>query len=339
MKINRETLITALENVKPGIAKKELIAQSTYFAFTNGMVYTYNEEIAVSCPVPGLPLSFTGVVQAEELYQLLKKITVPEIDFTITESQLLVKAKKVTAGIPFYQEITLAFAHAEITEWVKIPAEFFPGLKFVLPFTSPLNTVGSITSCIHFNFQKGVIEATDNSKIARYYFSPIPGLQTSLVMNTCLQGVSQYGFTEICVVENWVHFKNTAGVIYSCRSIQNTTFVNITSFFSKLSEDTPVEVMFPETLVDALERAKIFIEDIVSISVQNNRIVLSAKKGNGVWFEEKMYTDTKETIAFAMYPAELQDILQNTKVGKVYLKKCLVFSEKSGKWDCIFGIV
>ena len=52
--MNREDILEALEIVKPGLASKEHIEQSTCFAFKNGKVMTFNDEISVSHPVEGL---------------------------------------------------------------------------------------------------------------------------------------------------------------------------------------------------------------------------------------------------------------------------------------------
>ena len=48
MKLNKADLQRALEIVKPGLANKEMIEHSTSFAFINGKVITYNDEISLS---------------------------------------------------------------------------------------------------------------------------------------------------------------------------------------------------------------------------------------------------------------------------------------------------
>ena len=48
MKINKKELQEALERVKPGLASRELIEQSTSFAFMRDRVVTYNDEISIS---------------------------------------------------------------------------------------------------------------------------------------------------------------------------------------------------------------------------------------------------------------------------------------------------
>ena len=74
MSTNRKDLLKVLQLVRPGLAAKEIIEQSTSFIFTKGQVIAYNDEISVSHPVvKGLDLD--GAVQANELFALLNKLT------------------------------------------------------------------------------------------------------------------------------------------------------------------------------------------------------------------------------------------------------------------------
>ena len=86
MKINKTELQLALEKVKPGLASKEVIEQSTSFAFMGNRVVTYNDEISISHPVKGLEVM--GAVKAQALYSFLSKVKRDEIDVEWEENQL-----------------------------------------------------------------------------------------------------------------------------------------------------------------------------------------------------------------------------------------------------------
>ena len=73
MKISRVELLEALEKVKPGLANKELIEQSTSFAFIGDRVVTYNDEISVSHTVKGLE-NMRGAIKAKTLYEFLARV-------------------------------------------------------------------------------------------------------------------------------------------------------------------------------------------------------------------------------------------------------------------------
>ena len=89
MKINKAELQNALEKVKPGLAGKELIEQSTSFSFVNNRVVTYNDEISISHPVKGLEIK--GAVKAQALYSFLGKVKKEEIDVEYEDNQIIIK--------------------------------------------------------------------------------------------------------------------------------------------------------------------------------------------------------------------------------------------------------
>ena len=90
MKINKETLKQALEIVKPGLANKEIMEQSTSFAFIDDKVVTYNDEICISHPVPDIGIK--GVIKAEEMYNFLGKVKTEEITVTQEENEIVLKS-------------------------------------------------------------------------------------------------------------------------------------------------------------------------------------------------------------------------------------------------------
>ena len=89
--MNRKELLGALSAVRPGLANKEVMEQSCSFVFDGGMVCTYNDEIAVSHPVPE---GISGAVRASELFSLLSKFPDEEIGVEVTEAELVVSGKK-----------------------------------------------------------------------------------------------------------------------------------------------------------------------------------------------------------------------------------------------------
>ncbi|NMA23687.1 MAG: hypothetical protein GX938_09320, partial [Spirochaetales bacterium] len=101
MKINKTELQKALEKVKPGLSNKELVEQSTSFAFMGGRIVTYNDEISISHPVKDL--NVTGAVKAQSLYAFLSKIKRDEIILEWEENQVVIKAGRSKAGLVLEQ--------------------------------------------------------------------------------------------------------------------------------------------------------------------------------------------------------------------------------------------
>jgi len=105
MEIKRTDLIDALAIVKPGLASKEFIEQSTSFAFVAGRVITYNDEISISQPIEGI--DFEGAIKADELYQLLSKLKADVIDLSINDAEITIQCGKISAGMTLQEEIKL----------------------------------------------------------------------------------------------------------------------------------------------------------------------------------------------------------------------------------------
>ena len=79
MKITKDELINTLKAVRPGLAAKEIIEQSTNFIFKDNTVATYNDEIMITHPTD---LDLEGAVQASHFFTLLNKVKDEEIDLS-----------------------------------------------------------------------------------------------------------------------------------------------------------------------------------------------------------------------------------------------------------------
>src|SRR5688500_10812735 len=92
VKIVREKFLSRLEQIQPGLASKEIMDQATCFAFKNGRMYTFNEEI--SCYATSmLPKEFKGAVQSRPLLEVLRHIPDKKIILNNGGGRLVIKGK------------------------------------------------------------------------------------------------------------------------------------------------------------------------------------------------------------------------------------------------------
>ena len=70
METKRESLLNALNAVKPGIDTSKVLEERTHFVFTGGDVMTYNGEVAMLHP---LETEFICSVKASDLLDILNK--------------------------------------------------------------------------------------------------------------------------------------------------------------------------------------------------------------------------------------------------------------------------
>ncbi len=308
--MKKETLLKALQIVKPGLANKEMIEQSTSFAFMDGRVVTYNDEISISHPIPDLGIQ--GAVKADKLYELLNRTAQEEIDISLNGNEVLIKAGKSKAGLTVQQEVKLPLEEIEISKsWKTVPPDLGKGLRFAMLSCSN-DMSRPVLTCVHVNKQ-GQVESSDNYRISRYCLeSKVP--KGFLIPASSVKELIKYTPTEMAIGDAWAHFKTEEGTIFSCR-VFNDTFPNIDT----LLDVQGVKVLLPANLKVILERASIFakrdhfLDEQVTLILQDKQVKIRAEGDSG-WFEESTpirYTDAP--ISISVHPVMLSSVLDRTK--------------------------
>ena len=324
MKINKVDLQNALEKVKPGLATKELIQQSTSFAFLNGCVATYNDEIALTHPVLGLEI--TGAVQATELYQLLKKLKQDELELTVTENEILLTSGKTKAGLTLQTEIKLPLSEVERkSKWKTLPEGFKDALRFAVTSCSR-DMSKPVLTCVHVH-QEGFIEGCDNYRVARWTLSEEFPTGTFLIPQSSVLELLKLDPVKVALDGGWVHFITEDKTTISCRIIDDK-FPDT----SKLLKQSGIEVILPEGISEILDRAMVFskrdtvLDEDITIILEKNKLRIESKSETG-WFKEEVPNDSYkgEELKFDVTPSLLKSILSETNVFE-HCKNRLKFS-------------
>ena len=331
MKINREVLLQQLNAVKPGLASKEVIDQSTYFVFMDGQVITFNDEIAVHAPlVKGFEVS--GAVPAKELLAILSKFKGEEVELEPVENELKLKCGKSKAGIKLSAEITLPVDEIKIPKkWFSLPKDFIEGLKACIPsvardLTYPILTTLHITD--------DFVESTDNNKITRWTWAKKGdfGDQGVLLPVEAALSLIRFNPTNYDEEGGWAHFIDDNNVVFSCR----TSSGEFPALSDYLEIEKIGELEFPTALLDMLDLAGVFLtgatsgDRLVNIEITDKGLMTVRGEGDYGWYEESCRTKWggKEGVLFSVHPSHLSAIFNNTKnaeIGKDRIK----FSTKS----------
>lgn len=328
MKINKTELKNALEKVRPGLASKEIIEQTNAFAFMDGKVVTYNDEICISYPIE---LPITGAVKADELYALLGRLKKDEITVEVTENELLLTSGRTRAGIAFCPEVRLPLDEiAEASfDWLPLDKSFAAAVGFVQSCCSSDFSRPVLTG-VHIQSKK--VTASDAYRMAEHRCkSPIDGViipRASLIEALKLTPIA------VCTGRGWVHFKVENDATFSCRVIEGK-FPDTTPCW--LPEKEGVSVVFPETIEDALSRVEVFAkadhaqDEVIEITCEGQRMVMKAKKDSG-WIEEKLaLKGNTEDFSFNITPLLFRYVLQYTKACQLTAQK-IQFSQKDWKY-------
>lgn len=309
MLINKAKFQNALEIVRPGLSNKEIIEQTTSFAFIAGRVVTFNDEISVSHPIEGLEIE--GAIKADKLYAFLGKIKKEEIDLSIVNNEVILTSGRATAGLPLQTKITLPFGEVEkIGKWKLLPDNFIKYLKFAIPSCSK-DMSRVVLTCVHVT-QDGHIEASDNFRITSCNLETEMPVKGFLLPATSALDVIKLKPTKIAEAKGWILFKTAEGTIIQCRILEDE-FPNIQPYLVVKGE----RVLLPKTIESMLDRAIVFsksdsahtLDGAVDITLENNRFKIHSESDAG-WFKEEVnITFEADPISFSITPYLLKDIL------------------------------
>lgn len=305
--MQRQELLKALEIVKPGLASREIVEQSTSFAFLNGRVVTYNDEISISHPVKGLGVE--GAVSAEELYKLLSKIKRDEITIKTTDNEIRLTAGGAKAGLILQQEIKLPLENVEQQgDWSDLPEGLCDALRLTM-FSCSRDVSKPILTCANVR-EDGYIESSDDWRLTRCKVESMP-VSTFLIPAGSVRELVKYDIQQAMAGQGWIHFKTSGDTIFSCRIFEEA-FPDITSIMEVKGQ----EVSFPRAMGEVLERAAIFskrdhvLEEEAFVTLKDNKVCVKSEGDTG-WFEEEINMRYDGSpISFSINPTFLRDIAE-----------------------------
>ncbi len=319
MRINREQLLKQLESIMPGLSTREVsVEQSSCFAFKDKTVMTYNDEIACtqkSC----LPIE--GAVEAIPLISLLRKLQEDELEMDIKKEQLLIKGKRKRAGIRMETEILLPIDSVEQPQtWKSLPDEFAEAVSIVQQCAGKDETRFSLT-CVHLHPKW--VEACDGYQAARFRIK-LDVEEPTLVRRESLKYIISLDMTKFSETKNWIHFKNSSGLILSCRR-----WVEDFPKLSKLLKTEGTTTTFPKGLIDAVDKAHVFSAededtDHVTITLQPNKLKITGRGATGFYQEIKKVKYKGPALAFAIAPDLLIDLVRKHNTFQVTTDKLKV---------------
>ena len=316
MSTNRKDLLKVLQLVRPGLASREIIEQSTSFIFTKEQVIAYNDEISVSHPIKGLDLE--GAVQAKELFALLNKLTDETIELESTDTELIVKGKKAKAGIKLEIKTNIEDTLKALgtpKKWHPVPATLLEAIDFCL-FSVGHDMTKAMLTCIYCGGSD--IISSDGFRITVYDLGKgkmepvnLPGVAATALKN--------YNPTEYSETTGWIHFRTKDEVVFSCRTMSGMFPADKCKEY--LINTKGEKYKLPEDLTEALERAGIFsagqdikasTDDRIKITLDDGMLTVRGE-GQAGWFEESNRVRYKgELLEFEVSPAHLLAILTHT---------------------------
>lgn len=335
MRVNREELLNNLEAVQPGLSKREIVEQSSCFVFQNGRVMTFNDEIACSHESS---VNLTGAVQAEPLLAILRKLGEEEIDITPGEGELRYSGKRREGGVRMEDEVILPIENVEIPKkWRKLPREFSEGVSLVEKCAGKDESAFSVT-CVHIYPEW--VEAYDNLQVARYHMRT--GVKEPiLVRRNSIKHIHALDMTEIAETEAWLHFRNPAGLVLSCRrytknELDPGSMLDVSAILDFKGEPT----ILPKGLADAAEKAEIFSAEnsdgnLVKVELRAGKLRITGRGVSGWYREMKSVHYDGRALSFLIDPKLLVEITSRHNECQITKTRLKVDSSKFVYVSCL----
>jgi len=338
MRVKRIPFLNTLKSVSPGLSKREIVEQSSCFVFSNNRVTTYNDEIACSSECE---IGLEGAVQAEPLIAILDKLVEDDLEIKEGEGELLYRGTKREGGIRMESEILLPVDDVEQPtkkdKWVELADEFADAVNIVGKCAGKDASNFNLT-CIHI-YPKWV-EAYDNLQVARYKVRT--GVQeATLVRRDSIKHIQQLGMTHIAATKSWLHFKNSEGLVMSCRrylrdELDTTAMLDVDT----LLDVHGTEATLPKGLEEAAQKAEVFSQDnsddnLVTVELRKGKIRITGRGVSG-WYRETKTTDyAGSPLAFKIDPTLLAEITERHKSCEITEERLKVTSAKFVYVTCL----
>ncbi len=324
-KINREKFLNQLESVLPGLSTREIIEQSSCFIFKNKKVMTYNDEIACT---QKSDLHIKGAIPAMPLINILRKLQEEELDITASKKEILIRGKKKKSGITMDSEILLPIDSVEIPKkWKKLPIDFADAISIVQQCAGKDESRFDLT-CVHLH--PDWIEACDAEQTARYKIK-MPLKKPTIIRKESLKYIVSLDMIKFSKTKNWIHFKNSTGLILSCRRWVHSA----SNFpdFTKLMKIKGTKTTLPKGLVEAVSKAEVFStenveENQVEIDLKKGKLKITGKGISGYYQENKKVKYNGEDMSFRISPSLLIDLVNRHNTCEISEDKLKVVTGK-----------
>lgn len=308
MVIQKNDLLNGLKMAMPGIESGVVVLQGAdSFIFHNGRIFSYNDSVSVSVPLPIAGFDIEGAVKANDFYRIVSKFSGDEINFISTEKGTWVlecgKAKVEMILMNFDYESRIKGIEPNDV-WIEIDDDFISGLKVC---RMSLNK-----SALSGLFVKGKnIVSTDGWQINRYTMNGSTELPCFWISENSVNDLLKMGKLEYMQMQdNWVHFKSDGGTIFSAKVLNSNGFpydkvMNIID--ENKPKDDDLSGTLPKELFGVIDRAAslsidVLDRDVIRLKFSKDGIDVSSERSSGKYFERVLWdTDVDDFEPIVIY--------------------------------------
>ena len=307
-RINREEFLHKLQSVQPGLSAKDILEQSSSFIFRNGYLVSYNDELACRCK-SGLDKAFQGAVKSKSLLSIMEKLPDDELEIETTDTNFSLLGKRRRVDMNLEKEILLPVDTVETPkDWKPLHKDFCDAVATVQQCAGK-NAADFIFTCVHIHPKW--VEASDDFQYCRWRLKT--GIsQPTLVRQSSIKHISSLGMQEFAETENWLHFKNSSGLILSCRRfVEEWQFPSAEALLK--TEGTPTQL--PKGLAKAADSAQVFSSEVsednqVLVELNEGRVKVIGRGTSGKYTESRKAGYKGKSLTFMVPPKLLMTVVE-----------------------------
>ena len=307
MRVARENFLKVLESVTPGLASRETVEQSSCIVFDKGRVITFNDSVACSRESP---INIQGAVKAKPILDLLSKMNEDDIEIRIDGDSMMIEGVRRKAKLRMEHDVTLPISSVETPDtWRKLDPDFSEAIGIVHSCASTEESQFELT-CIHIH--PNFVEACDRFQIARFPLAT--GVANSILVKAeSIKKIIGFDMTEVCETDSWIHFRNPAGLVLSCRRYLDQ-YKDLSRF---LSPEGTEPATLPGGLEEVVKRAEVFSIDNAAgnhliIELKADRVMIQGEGTTGWYREMKEAKYSGPPTRFIISPKLINEVVKKT---------------------------
>lgn len=321
-KINRREFLSDLESVKAGTGAKEGIPQSSCFVFQDGVVMTFNGEIACQRPTG---TRITGAFPVARLLGILRKLNERNFEVRETNVDLEFVGKERGFTILKQPKIGLPMQRVELPQsWKPLGRELGEAIAMALlcvgKETSLIPLQKNQLQCIHLH--PTFIEATDGSQAIR--LQTRTGLPKAVMIHwKNARHIPAMAPEEVALTKHWIHFRNAAGFIFSTKIVLKAADGKVIKYPKLdriLKTSAGHRIKLPASFLPQLETAKVFENESQSLEIKLSKGKISVQsKGHAGRYDGTEWLDhyNGPDIGFIQGPQHLMFLFKKMTEGYV----------------------
>ena len=311
-KIQKDELLTMLQKLKPGLAQKGIVEQSTHFMFLGKDIATFSDQIAVIHP---FQTNSSFSVKGDEFYRIISGADEGELTFSLENNQLTIECEGTSAGMPTLiddkdkVDKLVTMLKKEMKDWIALPDDFLQ-CCYLTMFSAAKDLSMGTLSCLFITGEN--IFSSDSIRASWSVMSE--EMPEFLIPVKDVQELVKFpNLAYYCMSDNWVHFKTEDGVTFSVKKVLGT-FKNLTKRFAVEGESLEFPKELKEVLnsITFLADGDVDLNKVISIKIAKNKIICKAEKNTG-WIEKKLDFKYKGApLSFLINPIFLSQVLDKT---------------------------